>query len=310
MYAEEILLFLIINFFHLFLGYGYFSLFLLHQKRKCLLFLIAWGILWFVLNLLFYYVLTAISAIRIFSAIMIALVLLSSAIIFNLYDKIQEKTDAKIKEALYERQLEYYTRQYQEISRSQQETRRMCHELKNNYILLEALAKKGDMEGLLSYLPQMYKTMPAKLTAHTGNMVVDAVINHRISSANNDGITFQLSLNIPTKLDTNDIRLCGLLGNALDNAIEACMYIPKENRHINISMEVEKKNLFIEISNPYDGKILANSKGHLLTRKENTLYHGHGLSIMDELLGNNYGSMETVWDKSTFYLRIILYSVI
>ena len=60
------------------------------------LFLIAWGILWFVLNLLFYYVLTAVSAIRIFSAIMIALVLLSSAIIFNLYDKIQEKTDALI----------------------------------------------------------------------------------------------------------------------------------------------------------------------------------------------------------------------
>lgn len=310
MYAEEILLFLIINFFHLFLGYGYFSIFLRHQRQKCVLFLIAWGALWLVLNLLYYYVLTAASAIRILSAAIIALVLLCSAIIFNLYDKIQEETDTRIREALYEQQLEYYTKQYQEISRSQEETRKMRHELKNNYILLEALAQKGDTEGILTYLPEMYKASPRGASAHTGNMVVDAVINHRILSARADHIEFQLKLNIPTHLDTSDIKLCGLLGNALDNAIEACLRMPEEKRCITISMEVEKKNLFIEISNPYDGTIFSNNKGQLLTRKENSAHHGYGLSIMRELLSNNYGSMETVWDESTFHLQIILYSVI
>lgn len=310
MYAAEILLFLIINFFHLFLGYGYFSLFLRHQRRKCLMFLLAWGALWLVLNLLYYYVLTGASLIRTLSAIIIALVLLCSAIIFNLYDNIQEQTDARIREALYERQLEYYSRQYQEISRSQEEIRKMRHELKNNYILLEALAQKGDIDSILSYLPQMYETGARTQAAHTGNMVVDAVINHRAASAEADKITFQLKLNIPTQLDISDIKLCGLLGNALDNAIEACLKVPEDKRQISISMEIEKKNLFIEISNPYDGTILSDNKGHLLTRKENSAHHGYGLSIMDELLGTNFGSMETVWDESTFQLRIILYSVI
>lgn len=310
MYAEEILLFLIINFFHLFLGYGYFSLFLRHNRRKCLIFLTSWVLLWLVLNLLYYYVLSGNSPLRIVSALIIGCVLLCSAVIFNLYDKLQEETDAKVREALYEHQLEYYSRQYQEISQRQEETRKMRHELKNNYILLEALAKKGDVDSILSYLPQMYGSRPGKPAVHTGNMVVDAVINYRISSARADHIDFRLNLNIPTRLDVSDIRLCGLLGNALDNAIEACLRVPEEKRYISISMEVEKKNLFIEIRNPYDGTILAGSKGNLRTRKSGSAHHGYGLSIMDELLHNNFGSMETLWDENTFQLRVILYSVI
>ncbi len=310
MNIQEILLLLIINFFHLFWGYGYSSLLMPHQRRKRPLFLTAWAALWIALNLLFYYVLTGTIALRILSAAIIALVLLCSAVIFNIFDKIQEKTDSGIKEALYNRQLEYYAKQYQEISRSQQEFRRMRHELKNNYILLETLARKGDINGILHYLPQMYKAAPARLQARTGNMVVDAVINHRIASTEEAHIQYLLSLNIPTQLDASDIRLCGLLGNALDNAVEATLHVPEEKRCIAISMQIEKKNLFIEISNPYDGTILSDEKGNLLTRKKNASRHGYGLSVMKELLGNNLGSMETIWDDTTFYLRIILYSVI
>ena len=241
MYAEEILLFLIMNFFYLFLGYSYFSLFLKHQRRQCILFLFAWILLGLLLNLLYYHVLTGTPAMRIVCAAAVAAILLCSAILFNLYNKIQEKTDTRVKEALYKRQLEYYSKQYQEISRSQAETRKMRHELKNNYILLEALARKGDTESILAYLPQMYETAPQSLTAHTGNIVVDAVINYRISSAQADNIRFQLSLSIPTRLDISDIRLCGLLGNALDNAIEACLRVPEKDRCITISMQIEKK---------------------------------------------------------------------
>lgn len=310
MNIQEILLLLIINFFHLFLGYGYSSLLLPHQIKKRPLFLTAWAALWIALNTLFYYVLTGALALRILSATIIGLVLLCSAIVFNIFDKMQEKTDAAIKEALYNHQLEYYAKQYQEISRGQQEFRRMRHELKNNYILLETLARKGDLNGILHCLPQMYQTAPARLQAHTGNMVVDSVINHRISSTEDAHIQYQLNLNIPTQLDASDIRLCGLLGNALDNAVEATMHVSEEKRCISISMQIEKKNLFIEISNPYDGTILSDEKGNLLTRKANTSRHGYGLSVMKELLGNNLGNMETTWDKNTFYLRIILYSVI
>ena len=92
MNVQEILLLLIINFFHLFWGYGYASLLLPHQRRKRPIFLTAWAALWIALNLLFYYVLTGTIALRILSAAIIALVLLCSAVIFNIFDKLQEKS--------------------------------------------------------------------------------------------------------------------------------------------------------------------------------------------------------------------------
>ena len=141
-------------------------------------------------------------------------------------------------------------------------------------------------------------------------MVVDAVLNYKISSASPDNIKFELDLNIPTKLDINDVRFCGVLGNAIENAMEACLHVPIAQRTITVFMQVQKKNLFVEISNPYDGTILTDSKGKLLSRKKNRMNHGLGISVMEELLGNNMGSLETVWDDNFFYLRILFYLVI
>lgn len=310
MTVNDILLFLIINFFHLFLGYGFFTIFLKHNHSKRFLFLFSWAALWAVINILYYYLITSNNQIQIFLAVIIGSILLVSAIIFNLYDKIQEDISEKIKNVLYQQQIEYYTRQYQEISHNQQETRKMRHELKNNYILLEALAKEGDTNGILNCLHDMYKPISTTAASHTGNMVVDAVLNSKIETAQRHHIHFDLSLNIPTRLDTNEVRLCGLLGNALDNAIEACLHIPEKERYIKVLMKVEKKNLFIEIENPYDGTIYSDSKGQLITRKKNRMNHGFGLTIMNELLSDNSGSLEPVWDNKVFYLRIILYLVI
>lgn len=271
----KILLFLVINLFYLFLGYGY------GTERMQIL-----------------------SACGIFG------VLLVSSVLYSFYGKIQDKADDRIKDVMYQQQLEYYTRQYEDISRSQQETRKMRHELKNHYILIKALAEKGDCEGIIEVMNQVYHEADGFVRCKTGNLVVDAVMNDKISVALADEIQFDLKLNIPTKFDTSDIKLCGLLGNALDNAIEACRRLPAEERRIKVSMAVQKKNLFIEIKNPYDGTLLKDQKGHLLTRKEQAVNHGFGLSIMEELLRNNYGSMETVWDGKVFCLRMILYMVI
>lgn len=305
-----VLLFLVINLFYFYLGYGYFSILLKHHDKRRFAFLIAWGTLWLVVLLLNYYLFYGTQRIQFISACILFLVLLISTIIFNLYDKITEETDARIRDLMYQQQLEYYTRQYEDISHYQIETRKMRHELKNQYILIQALARQGDCEKILEAIDQLpIQTAPFN-TCKTGNMVVDAVLNYKIAATKKDHIKFECNLNIPTEFDTNDIKLCGLLGNAIDNAIEACKKIPENERMIHICMSVQKKNLFIEIRNPYDGKLKQDNKGHLLTRKKHSVNHGFGLSIMEELLCNNYGTMEISWDEKEFCLRMMLYMVI
>lgn len=306
----RILLFLVMNLFYLFLGYGYFSIFLKHHYNRRFLFLGGWGALWLMMFVLYYYLVYGTNRIQMLSACGIFSILLVSSIVLGLYDRIQEDVDEKVRDAMYQQQLEYYSRQYEDISRTQQETRKMRHELKNQYILIKALAEKGDCPAIIEIMKQMHQEVEGLVRCKTGNLAVDAVINYKIAATQEDGIQFELNLNIPTKFDINDIKLCGLLGNAIDNAIEACRRIQSGKRRIQISMVVQKKNLFIEVKNPYDGTLLQDTKGKLLTRKAQTIHHGFGISIMEELLRNNYGTMEIAWDKQEFCLRMILYMVI
>lgn len=306
----RILLFLVVNLYYLFLGYGFFSIFVKHRYHRRFLFLGSWIALWLMIFVFYYYLIYGTNRIQIWSACGIFSILLVSSVVFGFYNRIQEDVDDRVQDAMYQQQLEYYSRQYEDISRAQQETRKMRHELKNQYILIKALAKKGDCTAIIEMINQMHQDVEGLVRCKTGNLAVDAVLNYKMAAAQEDGIEFELNLNIPTKFDTNDVKLCGLLGNAIDNAIEACRRIKDRERRIQISMVVQKKNLFVEVKNPYDGTLLQDGKGKLLTRKAQAANHGFGISIMEELLRNNYGTMETAWDEREFCLRMILYMVI
>ena len=111
-------------------------------------------------------------------------------------------------------------------------------------------------------------------------------------------------------MEVADSVLCGVLGNALDNAIEACDRVSEKERLVKIFMKVERKDLFIEIKNRYDGTIFKAQDGRLISRKENPQEHGMGLRIMHELLEHADGNVETMWDEHVFTLRVMIYHVI
>lgn len=245
--------------------------------------------------------------------ILIIVVLISVCIIITLViDKIRRNSIEHMLRIMNEQQNEYFARQYDQIIQYQQETRKMRHEMKNNYILIETMANNNDTTGIINYIDQFLNSKKDKNICHTGNMVVDSVINYKAGEAERCNIDLNLNINIPTQFDTNNVRLCGLLGNAIDNAIDACQKVPEDSRFISISMKVEKRNLFIEIVNSFDGKVIMGPlrRKSLLTRKENSLEHGFGISIMKELLGQNFGTMETSWDDKHFTIRMILYTVL
>ena len=89
----------------------------------------------------------------------------------------------------------------------------------------------------------------------TGNRTVDAVLDFEKAVAREKKIEVEESISIPREMEVADSVLCGVLGNALDNAIEACDRVSEKERLVKIFMKVERKNLFIEIKNRYDGTI-------------------------------------------------------
>ena len=130
----------------------------------------------------------------------------------------------------------------------------------------------------------------------TGNRTVDAVLDFEKAVAREKKIEVEESISIPREMEVADSVLCGVLGNALDNAIEACDRVSEKERLVKIFMKVERKNLFIEIKNRYDGTIFKAQDGRLISRKENPQ--------------DADGNVETMWDEHVFTLRVMIYHVI
>ena len=187
--------------------------------------------------------------------------------------------------------------------------RKERHERKNRNMELLMLAQKGAFDALICRLNEEQSLMTPH-SSTTGNRTVDAVLDFEKAVAREKKIEVEESISIPREMEVADSVLCGVLGNALDNAIEACDRVSEKERLVKIFMKVERKNLFIEIKNRYDGTIFKAQDGRLISRKENPQEHGMGLRIMHELLEHADGNVETMWDEHVFTLRVMIYHVI
>lgn len=307
---DDVLMALLANGFFLYLTYGYYKLLWKRHPHRRPYYVLAWGMVWIILNVSSYLFFTQKGILEITAMIGITTLLTVSVIILHILERIIA-VKKEMQEQLTNQQVLYYTKQYQEIAHSQEETRRQRHELKNSYLALEAMAKQKDLEGIQTFITKaLHRLDDGTMIARTGNFTVDAVINYKLDIAKSLGIQLDCNLNIPTKLLVNDVILCGILGNALDNAIDACRYLPRTNRYIKVNMNIEKKNLFLQVTNAFDGIVKTDKDGNLVTRKGEVTQHGFGYQTMKQLIQDNNGTMDQVWDEREFTLRIVLYHVL
>ncbi len=144
----------------------------------------------------------------------------------------------------------------------------------------------------------------SKEHAKSGNSEIDSLINYKMDLAEKHNINSEVYLAIPHKLNINPFDLSIVIGNLLDNAIEAAL--KSENKFINISVELDRNVLYISISNSYDGKLkLTNNK--LETTKDNE-NHGVGISSVQKSIEKYNGTMNIHYDGQVFYVDALMYN--
>ena len=278
------------------------------EQKKTWRCLLPHFLLWCVLNTCCLILIRTKGVLSLFSAAVAAIILLFETIFaFQKEEAWKEKT--RRREYMTSRQLQYYAKQYEALSHFQETMRKERHERKNRNMELLMLAQKGDFDSLICRLNEEQSLMTPH-SSTTGNRTVDAVLDFEKAVAREKKIEVEESISIPREMEVADSVLCSVLGNALDNAIEACDRVSEKERLVKIFMKVERKNLFIEIKNRYDGTIFKAQDGRLISRKENPQEHGMGLRIMHELLEHADGNVETMWDEHVFTLRVMIYHVI
>ncbi|MCL2222520.1 MAG: ATP-binding protein [Oscillospiraceae bacterium] len=146
----------------------------------------------------------------------------------------------------------------------------------------------------------------------TGNTSIDTMLNYYQQKALE---TLDISLVfkhlIPPNLhiDTNLIAL--ILGNALENAVEACSTVPKEQRHIKVIAEITaRSDLLITIINPYSIPPVSDDEGNLISIKEDKQNHGLGLSSIRDILDEDIGQVHHKYKDGEFRFMLIYYKVL
>lgn len=196
----------------------------------------------------------------------------------------------------------------EEVQNMYRQTRGWRHDYHNHIQTMKAHLAMGNLKELEQYLNELDTDLTTVDTViKTGNVMVDAILNSKISVAASKGIAVDAKAVVPKELDISlsEVDVCLIIGNLMDNAIEACMKIQQENqRFIRVYMDILKGQLYIYIMNA----IGENPKkaGGVYTSTKNKENHGFGLMRIDKVVDKYHGYLDRQHEEGVFATEIML----
>ena len=193
---------------------------------------------------------------------------------------------------IYKHQIYAYQNQLDVIMESQNRIRALRHDMKNHILALQVLVQKKEVEEADNYLDSMQHFMknPQEYVA-TGNDTIDSLLNYKIQKAKDVLNLVETKISIPEKLNLHSFDLNVVLGNLLDNAIEAAL--KAVNKRISVDIYSDEQAMVIKISNTTEENVLKNNPEMNTTKKDNS-YHGYGIKNVSELVKKNNGTIEYI----------------
>ena len=184
------------------------------------------------------------------------------------------------------------------------EVKKMRHDLNKHLAVISSLCAEGNYEEVRKYAEQLsHGVMRSDSRILTGNQVADLVVASKRRACEEYGIEFVFAgtMNNLNAMAAPDI--CGLLANAYDNAIEACLVQPKG--YIRTEVRTTRNYTVIEIVNSVEKKVAVRGNSVATTKKDRKT-HGYGIEIMKQIAQRYSGSCTIGCDGKEFRLKIVL----
>lgn len=190
---------------------------------------------------------------------------------------------------------------YQGIQREQVQVRTLRHDLRNHMTVLRGLLESGETEKAIGYLEQI--TDSSSLGGgkpFSDNETANVVLTAKAKEMRQRGIQGEFQISLPRNLLIAEMDLCALLGNALDNAMEAAE--KSTDKTVRVRCRAEKGLFMLQVDNALAG----DEKPDLSTTKKDKTAHGFGLLGMREIAKRYGGSFEVVAANGRFELVVCL----
>lgn len=173
-----------------------------------------------------------------------------------------------------------------EVQSIYREMRGYKHDFHHHLQALKGQLEAGEVERALAYIEQLdEKLMVVDSLLKTGNVSLDAILSAKTAQAKAAGISVSVRAFVPDQLLLTDLELGIVVGNLLENAIEACSLAQGE-RFIRVYMKMKGKMLYFSMLNSA-GKKEQKRGTRFLSRKKGL--HGFGLQRAESIIKEHGG---------------------
>lgn len=229
--------------------------------------------------------------------------LMMSILLFKLNRQYEmEKEIAKLKAE----QAELLEHDYQSLNNIYTTNAKLYHDLHNHIDVLYNYLTEGKADDAIQYLEDLRNPIrEISQTVWTGDKAIDYLISSKVSLARQIHINLKINIEFPRHTNIRSTDLTAILGNLLDNALEAAQIVNKASRFINLTIRRINNMLIIKVENSC-GTVPILEGGKLQTSKSDKLLHGWGLKSARAAAERYDGIIETSYDNNTFRAVVTL----
>ena len=193
---------------------------------------------------------------------------------------------------------------YESLKSAIEEARQARHDMRHQLNRISALAETGNLENLKAYLAKTVARIPNLDMQFCENRAADSVTGYYCALAKREDVPFRAQLDLPQTLPVDEIDMCLVLSNLLENAFEASLRTAPGRRQIQATAYLHAERLLlIEIQNVYDGEI--HEKGGVF-RSSKRKGNGVGIQSVRHIAEKTGGASTFTYQNGTFTAKVML----
>lgn len=212
-----------------------------------------------------------------------------------------------IRESFEVQNLKLQQSYYEELEKNQLTIRKLRHDMNNHLSIINTFLVNGDKEKAKSYFDSLSHKFHTDNRVFCKNQIVNAILNAKYNLAIEHSVDTFFNIDLDYLIGIDDINLCSIFANTLDNAIEACALISDPSkRNLSVKSRYDKDHFLYEVTNSKENEI-NKSNGRFKTSKSKSKSHGYGLQNVKDIVTAYHGTLDISYTSNSFTIIILIH---
>lgn len=234
------------------------------------------------------------------------IIILSYLIIFISIYYVNKNTELEYKFNIIDAQIEIQKQNYKTLNKSLEKYYAFRHDIRHHILVIKSLMETKNYIAASEYLEEFNEHEISKnVDVLCKNFTVDSILKYYRSTALQNNIDFNIYANIPQDIKIDNLELSVVIGNCVENAIEACNNIvDKSEKYINGKAEIKGSQLIIKIVNSFNGHVI--EVDNIIRTSKTGKEHGIGLYNVRNIAKKYNGFFDVKYNNNEFEVDVVM----